>query len=144
MMCRFVLAVAPYALAGCAVSTSVVTLKLPVAIVDHPAERRIDVQYENETGQMLCLAAEDWPNSSGDLHEAGEKVFLLVREERFAIREFNAGYCFGDSSCTLRIAPGDRLSAAIPYENFGLPEAQVNAPKTLEYSPTAHVCRKGR
>lgn len=124
-------------LAACA--AGVQSIRLPVSIVDNLHERRFDVEYHNGTTRTICLANEDWPNPTGDLHEAGDVVAVSVGGERFPIEDVNRGYC-SDSSCTIRISPDARISASIPYAKFRLPAHLVSEAKSLSYAPPAYFC----
>jgi hypothetical protein len=125
-------------LSSCA--TQVNSLRLPVVFTDHPSERRVEVAFQNNSAVPICLAAEDWPSNSGDLHESSDVVYLLVQGKKFPIRNMNRGYCKGDP-CTIRIQPGERIAGSMPYENFDLPESAASAQKELVFAPPAFGCR---
>ena len=124
--------------AACA--TSLVTSHLVVSTVDNMDMRRIEVRYRNNADQGVCVAAEDWP-SNGMVQQGGDRVFLSVGGERFAIEDVNAGYCVG-SACITRIAPGEEIGGWFSYESFRLPERLRNSPKTLNFSPTGYLCKE--
>ena len=132
------IAIALCFLLGCA--ARVLSVPVQYELIDHPDERRIELLYRNDSGKMVCLSAEDWPNLAGKLNQMGNRVFLLVRGERFPVENFNTGYCVGDA-CAKRVAPGEQISGSIPYKDFDLPKRLWGEPKTLEFSPQAYVCR---
>jgi hypothetical protein len=130
--------VATVGLFASACQTSIVSMHLPVTLIDQPDRGQLALMYSNETNTFICLAIEDWPNEFGNLHEASRTVFLVVEGQRFPFEENNMGYCVGQ--CTMKIAPRQQLHASIPYEKFDLPVGLHKAPKELVYSPAAHVC----
>lgn len=124
-------------LSGCATQSVLIPIKYEY--VDVPAERRIQVTYHNTSRVTMCLLPEHWPNQAGKINQASDSVFLVVGQERFPIVDFNTGYC--PQGCATRVAPGEKVSSSIPYADFGLPERLKDAPKTLEFSPTAFECK---
>lgn len=122
---------------GCATQSVLTPIKYEY--VDAPAERRIEVTYRNITGVTMCLLPEHWPNQAGKINQASDSVFLVVGQERFPVVDFNTGYC--PQGCATHVAPGEKVSSSIPYADFSLPERLKDAPKTLEFSPTAFACR---
>lgn len=137
-MRAWIVAMALCSLAGCA--TRVVSVPVHYRLVDHPDESRIELLYRNESRKTVCLSAEDWPNLAGKLNQVSDRVFLVVAGERFPIENFNTGYCIGNQ-CARRVAPGEQISGSISYNDFSLPERLKNEPKTLDFLPTAYVCR---
>lgn len=124
-------------LAGCA------TVPQPVPIewhiVDQPEARRVELFFRNETKNAICLTADDWPNSAGKLDSMGGRVFLNAGDKRFAMNDFNTGYC--PKGCGRRVAPGEEITGFLSYEDFNLPEQLVFAKKTLEFEPIGVACR---
>lgn len=105
---------------------------------DWPSENRVEVLFTNETDEQLCLLPEHWPNQAGKINQAGESVFLVVAGKRFPIEDFNTGYCPG--GCALVVRPGETVSSAIAYDDFGLPAELRQAPKQLELPVVAYAC----
>jgi len=105
--------------------------------IDHPNERRVAIRYRNDSTHTVCLLPEFWPNQAGKINQASREVFLVVGKERFAIEEFNTGYC---PDCALRVGPGEEVVASIGYNLFGLPESLVEKEKYLEFRPKAYRC----
>lgn len=93
------------------------------AFTDMPEKRRIELRYHNTSEQTVCLLPEFWPNQAGKINQASGEVFLLVGDRRFAIEDFNTGYC---PDCRLAVAPGETVRASIGYDAFDLPEALVD------------------
>jgi len=106
--------------------------------IDVPDERRIELRYRNELAYTVCLLPEFWPNKAGKIDQASGQVFLVVGDQRFAIEEFNTGYC---PDCSLRVGPGEIVEASIGYDAFSLPESLVTEEKHLEFVPKAYRCR---
>ena len=86
----------------------------------------------------MCLLPEHWPNHAGKIDQASDRVALVVGQERFPIVDFNTGYC--PHGCATPVAPGEQVSSAISYSDFGLPERLMDSPKTLEFTPMAFAC----
>jgi hypothetical protein len=126
------------AMLGCV--SALVVVPINFRLVDHPSEGRIELRYRNDTGRILCISDSDWPNQGGKLNQANDVAFLVAGGERFPVKYFNTGYCVGDD-CVKRVAPGEEISGWISYGDFSLPEQYWSAPKKLDFSPTAYVCK---
>jgi len=126
-------------LVGCA-ATKIVSVPIQYRLVDHPSEGRIELIFRNESSMHLCISADYWPNAAGKLNQMGDRVFLVVKGERYPIEDFNTGYCVG-KACAKRVAPGEQISGSIPYQDFDLPEKLWGEPKSLEFTPQAYACR---
>ena len=125
------------ALAGCV--TSGAPMPVNWRYVDTPETRRIELYFRNETGKAICLSASYWPDSDGNLDTVVEGGFLLVGQERFALKNYNTAYC--PEGCQLRVASGEEVREFLPYEYYDLPERLWGEPKTLEFRPQAYPCR---
>lgn len=123
-------------MAGCATRT--VMTPIHYQFSDNPAERRVDLTYQNTSTHLMCLLPEHWPNLGGKINQASDKVRLVVGHERFSLEDFNTGYC--PQGCSLRVAPGEKVAAFIRYSDFGLPDRLANEPKVLEFVPLAYKC----
>jgi hypothetical protein len=135
-MARIYLGLFLLLIVGCASNTALVPIQF--RYLDHPGERRVELTYSNSSRNTMCLLPENWPNSAGKIDQASDRVFLVVGQERFPIRDFNTGYC--PKGCATRVAPGGQLSASIAYADFGLPDRLITSRKTLEFSPVAFKC----
>lgn len=124
-------------LSGC--TTTAALIPINYRMVDNPQKARIELSYRNESSQTMCLLPEHWPNAAGKINQASDLVHLKVGGERFAIEDFNTGYC--PQGCATYVAPGEQIYAFIPYSAFDLPNRLFNEPKALEFSPKAFECR---
>lgn len=113
-------------------------MHLPYRMVDEPGNQRIQLRYHNDTNSAVCFETEAWPNQAGKLNYAADQVFLVVKNQRFPVENFNTGICPG---CMLRVAPGREIVGYIPYTDFKLPTPLWNEPKELEYDLVAFTCR---
>jgi len=123
---------------ACAYTTS--SVPIAYTLSDLPDRKGIEVSYINRTRQMLCLSPSQWPNAAGKLNQASDQVFLLVDGVQYPIEDFNTGYCSG--GCPIYVAPGERVSAFIPYSEFKLPAGLNSKPKSLQFSPNAYPCQR--
>ena len=123
-------------LTGCATKTALVPIHYQ--FLDSPAERRVELTYQNTSRSLMCLLPEHWPNQGGKIDQASDRVHLVVDHERFPIEDFNTGYC--PQGCALRVAPGEKVTAFILYKDFNLPERLTGEPKILEFVPVAFKC----
>lgn len=124
-------------ISGCA--TKSVLMPIKYDYVDVSAKRQIEIAYRNHTGVAMCLPPEHWPNQAGKINQASDILSLVVGQERFPIESSNTGYC--PQGCAVHVAPGEQVSSSIPYADFRLPERLTDAPKTLDFSPKAFVCK---
>ena len=122
---------------GCASQPTLVRVDFEMR--DKPADRQIEVVYQNAQKNPMCLLPEHWPNVAGKINQASDLVFLVVEGRRFPIENFNTGYC--PKGCSTRVKPGEQQSARIAYADFGLPQELYGAPKRLEFAPMAYACR---
>lgn len=123
---------------GC-VSTDA-TIPIKYQFHDFPEEGRIELRFKNELQVPLCLLPESWPNQGGKINQASEYVFLVIDGVRFPIEDFNTGYCPGANGCATRVAPGEEVSASIPYRDFRVPQEMSRLPKKIEFEPVAFKC----
>jgi hypothetical protein len=109
-------------------------------VVDNPEKARLELSYRNESDKGMCLLPEHWPNAAGKINQASAYVRLIVGNESFPIEDFNTGYC--PQGCATYVAPGEQVSAHIPYNDFHLPDRLTHESKRLEFSPKAFECRR--
>jgi len=123
--------------------TSVVTdIPVHLVLVDRPRHAKVEVKFVNNTRETLCIAEGEWPTEKGTLNYMGDRVALLVGNQRFPIRDFDTGYCDGRfDPCAYRIKPGATIKAFIPYREFNLPQQLWLRPKKMVYPLYAYVCR---
>lgn len=142
-MFRIILVTSALFCCACSVSLSAKStaadfLFIKWSMVDDPIGKRINLEYTNSLGRGVCVGAGDWPNKFGNVHQWSELMFLVVKERRFPIRDFNTGYCVGE--CRIHVPPKATIRASIPYEEFALPEELHNEPKSLTYPVTGDFC----
>ena len=125
------------AAAGCATTTPL--QPLAYSFEDQPADRRVVVRYRNTGDSGVCVLPEHWPNQGGAIDQGGDRVFLHVAGRRFALRDFNTGYCPG--GCATYVAPGGEISGRLAYADFQLPTDLEQSPKSLEFKPLGYRCR---
>ena len=126
---------------GCA-TNDVVVVHLSYQLIDHPSENRVELLYRNDRKDAVCISAGEWPNVAGKLNQMGDRVFLVVGDERFPIEDSNTGYCVGNkgNTCVQRVGPGEEISGYIAYKEFNLlPQLRYSA-KKLEFSPQGYIC----
>jgi hypothetical protein len=122
--------------AGCA-SHKVTQINMPYEYIDNKVDHQLELTLTNNSSHTLCLTPEMWPNSKGIVMLASERVFLTVGTNKFAMEEYDGGYC---PKCATAIKPKEKISAKISYDLFNLPESLVNEKKQLEFSPKAFEC----
>lgn len=105
---------------------------------DDPAREEVRLSFQNATGHRLCLTSEHWPNAAGWLNQSADRVAIIIDGNRFAIRDWNTGYC--PRGCAIAVEPDQQVSASIPYSHFELPEGHKRSEKTLDFSPSAFRC----
>jgi hypothetical protein len=137
-MMRNYLVILSLLLTGCATKTALTPIHYQ--FLDNPAERRVELIYQNTSRDSMCLLPEHWPNLAGKINQASDRVQLVVNHQRFPVEAFNTGYC--PQGCALRVAPGEKAAAFISYQDFKLPDQLVSEPKTLEFEPLAYKCPK--
>ncbi len=124
---------------GCARIKTTETFPIKYQFTDFPQERKIKLEFFNNYAKTVCLLPEMWPDSKGKIDGAGDRMFLIVRENRYPVASFNTGYCLGN--CYLRVSPGEKITTFIPYDYFNIPEDLVFEKKRLEFIPYASFCR---
>jgi hypothetical protein len=124
--------------AGCASTTGV--FPIDYQFIDIPQEHRIELKYHNDSQRSVCLFPEAWPNSAGKIKQASKVMFLVIDGERFPVADFDTGYC--PEGCATPVAPGEEVTASIPYGDFGVPDRLVGKEKKLEFAPVAFFCRR--
>lgn len=134
-MYRYLVIVA-LVLSGCATTTELIPIKYE--LVDNPKKSRLELSYQNGSDTTMCLLPEHWPNAAGKINQASGSVYLIIGGEQFPIEDFNTGYC--PQGCATHVAPGERVTAFIPYSDFDLPSHLRAEPKSLQFSPKAFRC----
>ncbi|MBP6014641.1 MAG: hypothetical protein KBA31_20605 [Alphaproteobacteria bacterium] len=124
---------------ACSVSTTADFLFINWSMVDDPAGKRVTLAYTNTLDREVCMSVGDWPNKFGKVNQMSETMYLVVKQQRFPIRDFNTGYCVG-VECQIRVSPKATIRANIPYEEFGLPEELRYERKSLTYPVTGDFC----
>jgi hypothetical protein len=114
-------------------------VEIPWTMTDLADDRRIELSFVNESELPICLNPESWPNQSGKINEPGNDVALIVEGERFVMVQHNTGYCFGDD-CTIRVAPGERVTGVLWYKDFKLPKRLWRSNKKLEFRSIGVAC----
>ena len=128
-----------FALVGCA-TTGVSIIPIDYQFADLPHEHRVELRWRNDTNETLCLAPEAWP-IGGLVYQGSDSVFLVVGGQRFPMMASMLGHCYPPTACGIHVAPGEEVSASIPYRYFSLPEELADHPKTLEFHAYAMHCR---
>lgn len=87
-------------------------------VTDNAMERRFDVFVKSDDNRPLCIAKEDWPNTSGFFTVERDGVFVESTSGVFPARSpLISAYCPG--GCGLhRIEPYGELRGFIEYEAF--------------------------
>lgn len=109
--------------------------------VDNPDNNRFDVILRSLGEQKLCLAVQQWPSRSGQLHMGSSFAHLEVGNRRLPATDENFGYCPGGCG-TIEIPPHGELKGFIAYAAFGDPEAIKREPqRRLDYSIKPIFCK---
>ena len=106
-------------------------------VLDDKSIGQFVLVYTNRNDFQICLSPGMWPNKSGRLDFAGERVEVVVGEERFQIKDFNTGYC---PNCAIEVLPGETIRAFIKYEDFSLPKQYYLENKQLKFYSIAYEC----
>jgi hypothetical protein len=128
-----------FLITGCA-TTPEPLVPIAYQFRDNPIERRVELTYQNRSRDSMCLLPENWPNLAGKINQASDIVHLIINHERFAVEDFNTGYC--PKGCVTRANPGEKLEAFISYKDFNLPDRLINEPKILEFASVAFKCSR--
>jgi len=136
---RWVVATLVAAAAGCATTTSQLQ-PLAYNFEDQPDDSRVMVRYRNAGQSGICVLPEHWPNPGGAIDHDGDRVFLHVGGRRFALRDFNTGYC--PEGCATYVGPGREISGFMAYRDFQLPSDLEDYPKRLEFKALGFSCRR--
>lgn len=123
--------------AGCATPSTLAPIEY--SYVDNIGKQQIELTYHNESKKTRCLSPSQWPNSSGKIDQGGDYVFLIVEGKRFAIENFNTGYC---PKCSIAVAPNKQITTFISYHDFDLPDDLIKKTKQLEFHPKAYNCSR--
>ena len=132
-----VLVVTTIALASC-VTSRVLYWPLDYQSFDDLKGAKFMMSFRNVQKNDVCLSDSNWPNSSGNLNQMSDAVWLEVDGRRFPIADINTGYC--TENCAVRVHPGQTVNASLPYENFGLPSNLFKRPKKLHFDAFAFSC----
>jgi hypothetical protein len=73
-------------LTGCNTRTALIPIHYH--FLDNPAERRVELIYQNTSRDTMCLLLEHWPNLAGKINQASDRVQLIVSHERFPAEDF--------------------------------------------------------
>lgn len=65
---------------GCASTPAVFPINYQ--FFDNQEKRRIELVYQNDSADIICLAPEMWPNSGGAIDGASRRVFLVAGDRR--------------------------------------------------------------
>lgn len=115
-------------------------LDVPYTYDDNLDQSRFDLTFKNETNRAVCLSADQWPGRHGQVNHQRDRIFLVSDEMRYSIKQFNTGYCIGET-CTLTIAPGEKITGSIPFEHFDAPIDAHTTSKSFEYDLRGWYCR---
>lgn len=98
------------------------------------------LSFESRSTGTLCVSQHNWPDRLGRLHMGADLAQVVVGDRTFAARDTNFGYCVG-AGCTLRIAPGGRLTGQIAFAEFdGWDPATIDRTR-LRFSVRPWACR---
>lgn len=127
-------------IAGCATTGVGQSIAIPYLYEDAVQMKAFRLTYKNETNKKMCLTPDNWPNAAGKLDQASSRAWIEIEgsPERFAVKDFNTGYCPG---CAQKVGSGETLTAIIPYSEFSIPEEHHAAKKTLHFQPQAFLCK---
>lgn len=104
-----------------------------------PTQKRFELELVSRSARPICLHAHDWPNALGQLHYAGDHVYVQIADSRCYASDRNLGTC-GGPGCVLRINPGDTLEGFIALSEFRC-EVDPQGPLELSFSATPRYCR---
>jgi hypothetical protein len=122
--------------AGCA--QNVESVNVDYEFLDEPTERRISLSFQNPSDSPICMSLESWPNDKGEVGMPGEYFTLVIADRKFPVECTHFDFC---PRCVYFVLPGEKVTAYVPYESFGIPSDLVSDEKALQYQPTAFVCR---
>jgi len=117
------------------------TIPIDYQLFDYPTESRIELVYHNDTDRFVCLLPGSWPNTAGKINFASDYMALVIDGMRFPVVGFNTGYCAEPNGCATHVAPGEIVSASIPYSDFDVPPELSKLPKHLDFSTVGVSCR---
>ena len=99
----------------------------------------LTLRYVNNDHRTICFSNDTWPTPTGTMHYAQDSVWLTIFDDRYPIRKFNVGKCLGET-CLIKLAPGDEITATIPYTEFELEPGLYDSPKQLTFPLTGWIC----
>lgn len=126
-----------FLLSACVTVSSNAPFSLSYLTEDKPQDGKIYISYFNQTKHDICLDPIHWPNIQGELDNGKDRVFINVSGKRYAMADFNTGYCPG---CQITAKTGSTLSGFFKYSDFGLPVEDYFKEKVLTFSPIATYC----
>ena len=126
-------------LAACVVKSENRVFEVPYKYTDALPSKEFVLEYHNKESKSVCLAAENWPNSSGKINQASSRVWVNIAGDQYNLRDFNTGYC---SDCLTKVRPGQTVVGRIPYEEFRIPLVASSRDKVLHFRPTGFFCRE--
>ena len=106
-----------------------------LATVDNTAEHRFDLILKNESDRSIYLYHDEWPNSLGRMHFAGDTVSIETEGERHLMVQRNMGLCVASGlGCFIEIRPGEVLDGFLAYGEFlDIPPDAYTCPKELSF-----------
>lgn len=112
-------------------------------VVQNDAASRFDVVLKSNDWQSICIAVEDWPDSSGRFTIENEGVSVQIGDRVLSSSSpLTSAYC--PRGCGYhRIEPTKELHGFVAYEAFGRP-AEISAAleKKLKFEVFPIYCPK--
>ena len=104
-------------------------------VTESPSEPRFDVVFLSRSDRPLCIHQHSWPNSLGQLHFAGDHVFVLINGVQYPIQDRNFGYCSPTTKygCYHRVRPGAELRGFVAFSEFD-PQVRESQSRRLDFS----------
>lgn len=136
------IAVALLLCGGCVTSTQNQP-EVDFSVEDLREMRALQLTLRNLLAEDICISRANWPNADGLIRSEGVVVSIVVGDFRYAQITTSPYECFDfdrEGLCELRIPPGGKLTATIPYDNFRLPTAFWGSAKVLDYEPSYYPC----
>ena len=134
---KFVLLMAALALGAC--SYQVRQDEYRLTIVDNKQAEAFDLSFvSNRSSGDICIDTASWPNHVGFMDGAKARVRVAIDGSEFTMKPFNEGYCPG--GCKISVAPGQVLSASVPYANFDIPRELYGREKHLHFPLALWKC----
>lgn len=122
---------------GCAAKSDTRTFDIAPSITDDWQLEAFMVSYRNTGKKTVCLAPDNWPNSSGKMEQASSRVWFDIGGSRYTIEDFNTGFC---PQCAVKVRVGEIVKSKIPYTEFYIPSSLYSSQKSLHFRPTGFFC----